>query len=324
MFLIKVIFRGNTTFSYHEWAGPLVSISGNKIIIKGDPGSSLDGLGALYWDGQGNHGGVTKPKFFKVRIPSSLPSQIKKTFLSVLTRNEQANNLTDSVIEDVTIRNAPRNAFSLNYIQNLTIINPTIDDRTGTALGKNTDGFNINNANGLLVTGARVWNQDDCVAINSGSNIIFEKGFCEGGHGLSIGSVGLSENPPFVSNVTFQDSIMENSQQSVRIKTVSNATGVVDNITYRNIVMSGGDTYGIVVMQSYNGVDGQPTNGVNITNVVLQNVTGSVLPEAVNVYVECGVGTCRDWTWNGVSVTGGKSATNSSLPCQNVPERIAC
>jgi polygalacturonase len=95
-----------------------------------------------------------------------------------------------------------------------------------------------------------VWNQDDCVTINSGKNILFEKGFCSGGHGLSIGSVGLAVNPPFVSNVTFADSVMAKSQQSVRIKTVSGANGTVDGITYRNIQSSGGDDYGIIVMQS--------------------------------------------------------------------------
>jgi polygalacturonase len=41
-----------------------------------------------------------------------------------------------------------------------------------------------------------------------------------------------------VQNVTFRDTIMENSQQSVRIKTISGANGTVDNINYRNIVMS--------------------------------------------------------------------------------------
>lgn len=196
----------------------------------------------------------------------------------------------------------------------------TIDDSTGDELGKNTDGFNINNADGVWITGATVWNQDDCVAINSGKNILFENGFCSGGHGLSIGSVGGQTNDNAVLNVTFSDSVMEKSQQSVRIKTVSGATGTVDGITYRNIAMSGGDDYGIIVMQSYNGVDGEPTNGVTVTNVVLQNVTGTVESDAVNIYIECGEGSCADWTWTDVDVTGGKNATN----CQNVPVGISC
>lgn len=195
----------------------------------------------------------------------------------------------------------------------------TVDDSAGDELGKNTDAFNINNADGIWITGAKVWNQDDCVAINSGKNIVFENGFCSGGHGLSIGSIG-GQTTNVVTNVTFSDTVMERSQQSVRIKTISGANGTVDNITYRNIAMSGGDDYGIIVMQSYNGVNGKPTNGVTVTNFVLQNVTGTVKSDAVNIYVECGEGSCSNWTWTDVLVTGGTDATD----CQNVPEGISC
>ncbi|KAH6643445.1 glycoside hydrolase [Truncatella angustata] len=290
-----VIFQGNTTFGYSEWSGSLFSVSGNNITVRGDPGSALDGQGALYWDGKGGSGGVTKPKFFK------------------------ANHLNDSLLDSITIRNAPRNSFSLNYVNNLIVKDITVDDSTGDSLGKNTDAFNINNADGVLITGAKVWNQDDCVAINSGKNIVFTNGFCSGGHGLSIGSIG-GQDDNTVRNVTFSDTTMEKSQQSVRIKTISGANGTVDGITYRNIAMSGGDDYGIIVMQSYNGVDGEPTNGVSITNVVLQNVTGTVQSDAVDIYIKCGQGSCSDWTWTDVSVTGGKKST----ACQNVPKGISC
>jgi polygalacturonase len=101
---------------------------------------------------------------------------------------------------------------------------------------------------------------------------------------------------------------------------VSGANGTVDGITYRNTQMSGGDDYGIIVMQSYNEVKSVPTNRVKVTNFVLQNVTGTVLNSALNVYVECGVGSCEDRKWTGVSVTGGKNATTF----QNVPEGISC
>lgn len=106
-------------------------------------------------------------------------------------------------------------------------------------------------------------------------------------------------------------------------KTIANETGSVSDITYRNIVIDSlaeKTVYGIIVSQSYNGVKGQPTNGVSITNFVLQNVTGTVWKDAVNVYIECGEGSCSDWTWTDVKVTGGKKATN----CQNVPQGISC
>ncbi len=113
-----VVFEGTTTFGYAEWGGSLFSVSGNSITVLGAEGSVLDGQGALYWDGQGGSGGVTKPKFFK------------------------ANHLNDSVLEGITIKNAPKNSFSLNYVYNLTVKDVTVDDRDGEALGKNTDAFN--------------------------------------------------------------------------------------------------------------------------------------------------------------------------------------
>lgn len=302
----------------------MFSISGNNITVKGAPGSVLDGQGALWWDGLGNGGGTTKPKFFK------------------------ANYLNDSVLDSIYILNAPINSFSINYINNLLVkdivVNNTAGDELGSdgeTLGHNTDAFDINNCDGVLITGARVWNQDDCVAVNSGQNVLFQDGYCSGGHGISIGSVGGRTNNE-VKNITFENVVMEKSQQSVRIvspfvsslelrrqpsklisttqKTISGANGTVSDVTYRNISISQGTDYGIIVTQSYNGEKGSPTNGVPITNFVLQNVTGSVNDDAVNIYIECGEGSCSDWTWENVSVTGGQNSTS----CMNVPEGAWC
>lgn len=167
--------------------------------MRGAAGSVLDGQGALWWDGLGNGGGVTKPKFFK------------------------ANNLNDSVLDSIYILNAPINSFSINYINNLVVKDITINNTAGDTLasngkarGHNTDAFDINNCDGVLITGAQVWNQDDCVAVNSGQNVLFTDGFCSGGHGLSIGSVGGRSNN-VVKNITFENVVMAKSQQSVRI-----------------------------------------------------------------------------------------------------------
>lgn len=47
----------------------------------------------------------------------------------------------------------------------------TIDNSAGDTddLGHNTDGFDIGTSTGVTITGANVYNQDDCVAVNSGS-----------------------------------------------------------------------------------------------------------------------------------------------------------
>ncbi|CZR54943.1 related endopolygalacturonase C [Phialocephala subalpina] len=289
----NVIFQGTTTWGYEEWEGPLFSVSGNQIAVKGDPGSVLDGQGALWWDGLGGGGGKIKPKLFK------------------------ANDLTDSILEGITIRNAPKNSFSINRVTRLTVKDITIDDSAGTSKGKNTDGFNINNSDQVYFTGVKVWNQDDCMNVNSGTNIYWTNGFCSGGHGLSIGSVA---NGSVVRNVTFENTVTEKQQQSVRIKTVSGAVASVSDIFYRGITINGGTDYGILVDQSYGGTKHQPTNGVTITNFQLSNVTGYVDSGATQILIECGSGSCSNWSWSNVKVTGGEQST----ACLNTPSGISC
>lgn len=129
---------------------------------------------------------MTKPKFF------------------------QAHDLTDSLIETITILNPPVQVFSINGVSNLELAYITIDASAGDSLGKNTDGFDIGSSDTVLIEYATVYNQDDCVAINSGTNIIFRNGYCSGGHGLSIGSVGGRDDNT-VDTVSFTTSTVVDS-----------------------------------------------------------------------------------------------------------------
>jgi polygalacturonase len=164
--------------------------------------------------------------------------------------------------------------------------------------------------------------------------------YCNGGHGLSIGSVGGRDDNT-VKNVTFIDSQVVNSQNGVRIKTVYGATGSVSDvcllsslffgclthlldpaqITYSGITLSNVNKYGVVIEQDYeNGSPtGKPTTGVPITNLKLNKVTGTVTSSAKDYYILCGSGACSSWAFSGVSVTGGKS--NS---CNYKPSGFSC
>ena len=66
----KVIFSGTTSFGYKEWSGPLISVSGNNILIQGASGHVINGNGAAWWDGKGGNGGKTKPKCASRDSPS--------------------------------------------------------------------------------------------------------------------------------------------------------------------------------------------------------------------------------------------------------------
>ncbi|KAI1403812.1 glycoside hydrolase family 28 protein [Hypoxylon fuscum] len=294
----SVTFQGITTFGYEEWEGPLISVSGINVAINGADGHVIDGEGAKWWDGEGSNGGKTKPKFFA------------------------AHNMNSSTITGLNIKNTPVHCFSINGAYDLTLDQITIDNSDGDAGGgHNTDAFDVGSSDGVKILGANVKNQDDCLAVNSGSNIEFSGGSCSGGHGLSIGSVGgRSDN--VVQNVLISGSRISNSQNGVRIKTVYDATGSVSNVTYSDITLSNITKYGIVVEQDYeNGSPtGTPTTGVPITDVTLKNVTGSVAEDATEIYILCGSGSCSGWTWSDVSVTGGEK---SSL-CSNIPSGATC
>jgi polygalacturonase len=140
-----VIFEGTTTWGYEEWAGPLFAVSGTDITVTQSSGAVLNGQGALWWDGEGSNGGKTKPKFF------------------------QAHNLITSTISDIYILNPPVQVFSIDDCTTLTVSGVTIDGTAGNSEGANTDGFDIGSSTGVTITGANVYNQDDCVAINSGT-----------------------------------------------------------------------------------------------------------------------------------------------------------
>ncbi|OJZ80658.1 glycoside hydrolase family 28 protein [Aspergillus luchuensis CBS 106.47] len=291
-----VIFEGETTFGYEEWSGPLVSVSGTDITVTGADGAYLNGDGSRWWDGEGSNGGKTKPKFF------------------------YAHDLTSSTISGIYIQNSPVQVFSIDGSTYLTMEDITIDNSDGDdGEAANTDGFDIGDSTYITITGANVYNQDDCVAVNSGENIYFSGGVCSGGHGLSIGSVGgRSDNT--VKNVTFYNSEIKSSQNGVRIKTIYGDTGSVSEVTYKEITLSDITDYGIVVEQNYDDTSESPTDGITIEDFVLDNVQGSVESSGTNIYIVCGSDSCTDWTWTDVDVSGGKTSSD----CENVPDDISC
>lgn len=121
-------------------------MTGKSITIQGASGAVLDGQGSRWWDGKGSNSGKIKPKFFA------------------------AHGLVSSSMSNVHVKNSPVQVFSIDGCQGLTLTNITVDDRDGdTQGGHNTDAFDVGDSSGITITGATVWNQDDCLAVNSGS-----------------------------------------------------------------------------------------------------------------------------------------------------------
>ncbi|ROV98475.1 hypothetical protein VPNG_08517 [Cytospora leucostoma] len=297
-----IIFEGETTWGYEEWDGPLLQIEGTKITIEGASGAYLNPDGSRWWDGKGTNSGKTKPKFF------------------------YAHDLTDSTITNLYIQNTPVQAVSINGADGLTITDMTIDNSDGDTddLGHNTDCFDIGSSSSVTITGAECYNQDDCVAINSGTDITFENGVCSGGHGLSIGSVG-GRTDNTVDTVTFYNNEVKKSVNGIRVKATKDDTGTIKGVTYNEITLSEISKYGILIEQNYDGGDldgGTPTSGIPITDLTIENISGTDAVESggYNIVIVCGSSGCSDWTWSEVDVTGGSDYSD----CENAPDDISC
>jgi polygalacturonase len=297
-----VTFEGTIDFAPTPKPGrtkPLMSFSGSNVKIIGAPGHKINGNGQAYWDGVGSNSGRTidKPKFIRVKLSNSL-------------------------ISGLNIVNVPVHVFSIGGCHGLTLDRITIDNSKGDAkggkggpLGHNTDAFDIGESSDIHISNAYVHNQDDCLAVNSGTGITFSNGTCIGGHGLSIGSVG-GRNNNNVKNVKIINSIIKDSENGVRIKTkAGQGRGVVSDVTYSNIRLSGITKRGIVIQQDYEngGPTGKPGPDIQISGLTLSGITGSVSSGAKRIYVLCASGGCSDWKWSGINVSGG------SVSCSGAP-----
>jgi len=279
-----VNFKGTITFAKGTLSSSnyLITVSGNNLVIDGT-GATLNGNGPEYWDGQGSNGGVPKPKFFRL------------------------NGVSGGSLTGLKIVGSPVQTFSVKA-SNFTIDGVTIDNRgTNYNLGHNTDGFDVGSSSGLTIKNVHVYNNDDCLAINSGTDIYFQNNYCSGGHGISIGSIktGNAVNGVYVSNCQVVD-----SDQAVRIKVYNDATSAsVNNVHYSDITMSGIAKYGIIIQQDYtnSGATGHPGTGAPITNVNLSNIKGSMSGGEAE-YILCG--NCKSFSFSGISITGASKASN--------------
>jgi polygalacturonase len=213
-----LLFAGTMTIEYTPDASytPIV-LKGTNAKVVGLAGAVIDGLGADYWDGEGSNGGTAKPDhLIKIDdMTSSSFSEIK--IINWPTHLFEVTGCTDVTISQLILDNSAANAL----------------DSSGVTLGHNTDAFDVSSTTGLYVSGVTVYNQDDCVAVNSGSNMVFENLYCDGSHGLSIGSISSGV---IVNNITFKDSSVVNGENGCRIKTdAGDDDSTVSDVTYSNI-----------------------------------------------------------------------------------------
>ncbi|KAH9930276.1 polygalacturonase [Fomitopsis serialis] len=284
-----VTMTGEVTFASTVASGPLLTFEGTNVDFNGN-GMMFNGNGADYWDGLGTNGGKPKPHPF-IQIKAS------------------------GTFENFVAYNTPAQAISVQPAANagpLTITGVYVNNAAGDAgeLGHNTDGFDVRGTD-ITIQNCMVQNQDDCVAINDGSNILFQNNVCSGGHGMSIGSIATGD---FVTGVVFSHNTVSNSMYGTRVKAQSAATsGAVSNVTWTGNTISGAAKYGVLITQSYPDDDGTPGVDTPFSDVkfVGDPTSVTVVESGHRITVDCG-NCAGTWDFSGLTVGGGLPGTIAS------------
>ncbi|RLN38534.1 hypothetical protein BBO99_00009468 [Phytophthora kernoviae] len=280
-------FTGTTTFGTQKWEGPLVLLSGSDLTIEGS--GTLDGQGSWYWE-QGQS--ITRPVFFRLHA------------------------VTGSTLSGFTLKNSPYRTFSILNSEKTTISGLTLDSSAGDGVAKNTDGFDLSKNDGVSITGNKIYNQDDCLAMQSSTNTVFSNNYCSGGHGISIGSLGgdsVSADDT-VSGLTVDGNTIENSVNGIRIKTIIGLQGLVSDAKYTNNKLSNVEN-AIVLHSDYSkskgGYTGSPSSSVTIKDITISGLSGT----ATNLYdIVANSKVVSNWSFSGITVSVSKTGTCSGQP----------
>nr|AHG54232.1 polygalacturonase 22a [Lygus lineolaris] len=286
-------FHGRVTFGYAEWSGHLIIIKGKNMKIRGMPGHLIDGEGHRWWDKCGGNCGKKKP-------------------FMIYTQ------LQDSTVDGLKIKNTPAWCFAINECNNVHYSNIDIDNKDGHSKGgHNTDGFDVHKSRNIRIYNSKVNNQDDCLAINSGWDIVFENNVCEGGHGIAVAVGGYDVNE--AKNILIKNCKVIKNNIGVRVKTLLNGKGIVDGITFDNVELKDISEIGIVIIGNYlnSGPRGDPTGGIPIKNLNINNVRGNVLHNGTNIQINVAPGSPSGWIWKS-NVWGGRKNPN----CKGTPGNL--
>ncbi|KAL4150226.1 hypothetical protein PRNP1_009630 [Phytophthora ramorum] len=288
----NIKFEGVTTFGQKLWDGPLLKLKGTNLSVGGT--GTLDGQGAWYWP-QGQS--VTKPVFFKL------------------------NRVINSTLSGFNLVNVPYRTFSIGNSNYTTITGVTLNSTAGNGVAKNTDGFDLSKNDHFTITGNRIYNQDDCLAMQSSTNTVFSNNYCSGGHGISIGSLGGEQQDASttVAGLLVSGNTIVNSDNGIRIKTITGMKGLVTDATYIDNKLVNVKN-AIVLHSDYNktkgGYSGIPDSLANITNIKIENLSGS----ATNLYdIVANPDVVANWVFSNIAV----NATNIGQ-CKGEPSTVQC
>ncbi|KAI0631224.1 pectin lyase-like protein [Trametes polyzona] len=304
---LYLVYQNATTFWF---------LSGNNIHLYG--GGTLDGNGQVWWDTFNNTHNAGTAGGSSTTFARPIPLTV--------------GNATNVVVENIRQIGSP---FWNNFVYqstNVTYKGISIRSQSySSSPTANSDGWDIYRSSHVTIRDSVVINDDDCVSFKPNStNIVVANMWCNGSHGISVGSLGqYAGETDVVANVSVTNVTMLNAQNGARIKvfggnpdpdsTVGGGTGFVKNITFKDFHVENVD-HPILIDQCYSTpaeTCAQYPSNLSISDVHYINVTGtsSGREGAVVVDLECS-DTCEDITARGTRLASPGGA--ASFVCKNI------
>lgn len=142
--------------------------------------------------------------------------------------------VTNSLIHDITSINSKNFHFNVFACNNMQIRNVKIHAPKDSP---NTDGIHLAISKNIDIHNLDIKTGDDCISIGPGAQDISIKNVrCGPGHGISIGSLGGSQNEDDVSGIMVKNCTLSDTMNGARIKTWGHSYPVnVYNLTFENI-----------------------------------------------------------------------------------------
>ncbi|KAF3637452.1 hypothetical protein FXO38_23694 [Capsicum annuum] len=140
------------------------------------------------------------------------------------------------VVTGIIIQNSPKAHLKFDNCAAVQVSGITVSSPGDSP---NTDGIHLQNSQNVVINSSDIACGDDCISIQTGSSAVFIHHVnCGPGHGFSIGGLGKDKTKACVSNITVQDSTLQNTTTGVRIKTWQGGSGSVQGIMFSNIQVS--------------------------------------------------------------------------------------
>lgn len=160
-------------------------------------------------------------------------------------------------------------------------------------VAKNTDGWDIYRSDSITVTNSIIYNGDDCVSFKPNStNIYVSNLYCNGSHGISVGSLGqYPAEFDIVENVYSYNISMNYASDGARVKVWpgdasalstdlqgGGGAGYVKNVTFDTFYVNQVD-YAIELTQCYGQSNAtlcvDAPSKMNLTDITFKNIQGT-------------------------------------------------